>query len=92
MSDTIRVVRVPGKVYPDPRIGRDFIGLRRARARDETLIVHRVPDGFAYVDDGPQEIPNTREIRQALADGDLALATDADAAPTPRRAREERRG
>lgn len=105
MSDTIRVRRVEGKVYPDPRPGRDFIGARKARARDieaGTPIVHDVPGGHRYVDDGPQTVPNTREIRQAVADGSLELFTEPEpadigidnGAPTRRvrGAREERRG
>ncbi|MCC7542357.1 MAG: hypothetical protein IT379_39430 [Deltaproteobacteria bacterium] len=94
-NETIRVVRVPGKVYPDPRPGRRFVGVRRALARELEAgtppVVYAVPGGDQYVDDGPQELPNTREIRQALTDGDLALAPTAPA-KSARGGREERTG
>lgn len=100
--DTIRVKRVEGKVYPDPRPGRDFVGLRKARMSEDDQVVYRVPGGFMYVDDGAQSLPNTREIRQAIADGDLvevapepAAAAKSAAKPTgerPRRARRSKKG
>lgn len=90
MSDTIRVQRVPGRLYPDPRRPGEFVGLRKFRTKTDKPedVVYSMPDGPSYVDDGPCEVPATREIRKALVKGDL-VATPPTVATTRKRAEEK---
>ncbi len=92
---TIRVVAVKGRLYPRPGSPGEFIGLKRApKDALEADIVHRVPDGNAYVSAGTVEVPDVRDMRMAILRGDLARATEAEvqtspAIPAPRRAPKE---
>lgn len=84
---TIRVVAVKGRAYPRPGTRGEFIGLKRApKDAPEADIVHRVPDGHAYVSAGVVEVPDVRDMRMAVLRGDLAPAPEV---PAPKRAPKE---
>lgn len=78
MSTMLRVAAVPGRMCPMPGRPGAFIGLTRTRVTPEKP----APEGAALVTGGyafvatteAVELPDTTDLRRALARGDCVLA------------------
>jgi hypothetical protein len=91
MPPTHLVEAVPGRLCPVPGFRGRFFGMAKAPAgTPDSDIVHRVPEGLAYVSVGPVSVPSTPYVRRALLRGDLREATPPASKKSAAPAREER--
>lgn len=75
MNKTIKVRAVAGALVPDPRRVRVFYGWARCKAEDSPE--HTIPTadgGMHFRRVGDVDVPDTSDVRTAIARGELVLA------------------